>query len=225
MPFTFEKLLVYQKAVDFADAVCAHTEAFPGGYRLLSTGASRIVHRSIVTSSTWRFQLTTRIVLACMPFAAGSLVLFGCGTKEGASQQGFNGRGSCSGRAGRRRGDPGDGDNSGGHTVLTFNNACQTGTAPVRLDPAQRLVRPVRVRPSPVPANHESVHERSATGTACHLLQLPDVRNLDLAGQIVDLISGEARPGRFAVRLPCTMLLHIDTSAGRVQRRIDHRIE
>jgi four helix bundle protein len=35
MPFTFEKLLVYQKSVDFADAVCAHTEAFPRGYGFL----------------------------------------------------------------------------------------------------------------------------------------------------------------------------------------------
>jgi four helix bundle protein len=35
MPFTFEKLLVYQKPVDFADAVCAHTEAFPRGYGFL----------------------------------------------------------------------------------------------------------------------------------------------------------------------------------------------
>ncbi len=35
MSFTFEKLLVYQKAVDFADAICAHTEAFSRGYGFL----------------------------------------------------------------------------------------------------------------------------------------------------------------------------------------------
>ena len=35
MSFAFEKLLVYQKTVDFADAVCAHTEAFPRGYGFL----------------------------------------------------------------------------------------------------------------------------------------------------------------------------------------------
>ena len=35
MAFAFEKLLVYQKAVDFADAVCSHTEQFPRGYRFL----------------------------------------------------------------------------------------------------------------------------------------------------------------------------------------------
>ena len=35
MSFTFEKLLVYQKSVDFADRVCAHTESFPRGYGFL----------------------------------------------------------------------------------------------------------------------------------------------------------------------------------------------
>jgi four helix bundle protein len=31
MAFAFEKLLVYQKAVDFADHICAATEQFPRG--------------------------------------------------------------------------------------------------------------------------------------------------------------------------------------------------
>ena len=35
MAFTFEKLLVYQKAIDFADGVCQLTEQFPPGYRFL----------------------------------------------------------------------------------------------------------------------------------------------------------------------------------------------
>ena len=35
MPFMFEKLEVYQKAVDFADEVAALTEAFPRGYGFL----------------------------------------------------------------------------------------------------------------------------------------------------------------------------------------------
>src|ERR1700678_2457828 len=35
MAFTFEKLMVYQKAIDFADAVCQQTEGFPRGYGLL----------------------------------------------------------------------------------------------------------------------------------------------------------------------------------------------
>ncbi|HHK41564.1 MAG TPA: four helix bundle protein [Planctomycetaceae bacterium] len=35
MPFAFEKLHVYQRAVDFADAVCSITEEFPRGYGFL----------------------------------------------------------------------------------------------------------------------------------------------------------------------------------------------
>jgi four helix bundle protein len=35
MAFAFEKLVVYQKAVDFADAVCLATEQFPRGYGFL----------------------------------------------------------------------------------------------------------------------------------------------------------------------------------------------
>jgi four helix bundle protein len=35
MPFMFEKLEVYQKAVDFADEVASLTESFPRGYGFL----------------------------------------------------------------------------------------------------------------------------------------------------------------------------------------------
>jgi four helix bundle protein len=35
LAFTFEKLLVYQKAVDFADRICETTEQFPRGYGFL----------------------------------------------------------------------------------------------------------------------------------------------------------------------------------------------
>ena len=35
MAFAFEKLLVYQKAVDFADQICSKTESFPRGYGFL----------------------------------------------------------------------------------------------------------------------------------------------------------------------------------------------
>jgi len=35
MAFSFEKLQVYQKAIDFADAVCQITEQFPRGYGFL----------------------------------------------------------------------------------------------------------------------------------------------------------------------------------------------
>ncbi len=36
MPFAFEKLVVYQKAVAFADAVCTPTKTFPRGYFFLA---------------------------------------------------------------------------------------------------------------------------------------------------------------------------------------------
>jgi four helix bundle protein len=39
--FTFEKLLVYQKAVDFADAVCVTTESFSRGYGFLANQLNR----------------------------------------------------------------------------------------------------------------------------------------------------------------------------------------
>ena len=35
MAFSFEKLIVYQKSVDFADAICQATENFPRGYGFL----------------------------------------------------------------------------------------------------------------------------------------------------------------------------------------------
>jgi len=35
MAFTFEKLLVYQKAIDFADEMCSKTEQFTRGYGFL----------------------------------------------------------------------------------------------------------------------------------------------------------------------------------------------
>ena len=35
MAFAFEKLIVYQKSVDFADRVFTSTESFPRGYRFL----------------------------------------------------------------------------------------------------------------------------------------------------------------------------------------------
>jgi four helix bundle protein len=41
MAFMFEKLHVYQKAVDFADAVAAITENFPRGYYFLTDQLNR----------------------------------------------------------------------------------------------------------------------------------------------------------------------------------------
>ncbi len=41
MAFSFEKLLVYQKAVDFADQICQHTETFGRGYGFLALQLNR----------------------------------------------------------------------------------------------------------------------------------------------------------------------------------------
>jgi len=41
MPFTFEKLIVYQKAVAFADSVCTLTRDLPRGYYFLGDQLSR----------------------------------------------------------------------------------------------------------------------------------------------------------------------------------------
>ena len=41
MPFMFEKLEVYQKAVDFTDQACALTEGFPRGYGFLADQLNR----------------------------------------------------------------------------------------------------------------------------------------------------------------------------------------
>jgi four helix bundle protein len=41
MAFAFEKLLVYQRSVDFADQICVLTENFPRGYGFLSDQLNR----------------------------------------------------------------------------------------------------------------------------------------------------------------------------------------
>jgi four helix bundle protein len=41
MAFAFEKLIVYQKAVDHADSVCQQTEQFPRGYGFLADQLNR----------------------------------------------------------------------------------------------------------------------------------------------------------------------------------------
>jgi four helix bundle protein len=41
MPFAFEKLFVYQKAIDFANAVCSLTKEFPRGYFFLADQLNR----------------------------------------------------------------------------------------------------------------------------------------------------------------------------------------
>ncbi len=49
MPFMFEKLDVYQKAVDFVDQIASLTEQFPRGYGFLSDQLNRAA-LSIVTN-------------------------------------------------------------------------------------------------------------------------------------------------------------------------------
>ena len=41
MPFAFEKLIVYQKAITFADAVCTLTRGLPRGYFFLADQLNR----------------------------------------------------------------------------------------------------------------------------------------------------------------------------------------
>jgi four helix bundle protein len=41
MAFSFEKLIVYQKAIDFADRICSQTEKFPRGYSFLVSQLNR----------------------------------------------------------------------------------------------------------------------------------------------------------------------------------------
>jgi four helix bundle protein len=41
MPFVFEKLIVYQEAVTFADAACSLTKGFPRGYFFLADQLNR----------------------------------------------------------------------------------------------------------------------------------------------------------------------------------------
>ncbi len=41
VPFAFEKLLVYQRSVTFADAICAATRGFPRGYFFLADQLNR----------------------------------------------------------------------------------------------------------------------------------------------------------------------------------------
>jgi four helix bundle protein len=41
LAFTFEKLIVYQKAVDFADSICDATEKFTKGYGFLVNQVNR----------------------------------------------------------------------------------------------------------------------------------------------------------------------------------------
>ena len=47
MAFAFEKLVVYPKAVAFADSVCTLTERFPCGYFFLADQLNRCPYRKL----------------------------------------------------------------------------------------------------------------------------------------------------------------------------------
>ena len=54
MAFTFEKLIVYQKAISYADGICAITEKFPRGYGFLSDQLNRArFHRRQYRRGQW----------------------------------------------------------------------------------------------------------------------------------------------------------------------------
>jgi hypothetical protein len=57
MPFAFEKLIVYQKAIDFADRICKLTDGFPRGCFFLRPGPGAA---DLLTSSTMRSVQVTR---------------------------------------------------------------------------------------------------------------------------------------------------------------------
>ena len=56
MTFQFERLLVYQKSVDFADDVCSVTEKFSRGYGFLVDQLNRAALRNGTSSPTSAFQ-------------------------------------------------------------------------------------------------------------------------------------------------------------------------
>jgi hypothetical protein len=59
MSFAFEKLVVYQKAVAFADAACSPTKDFPRGYFFLADRVNRAPSMPL-GSKPWSFKTTTR---------------------------------------------------------------------------------------------------------------------------------------------------------------------
>jgi four helix bundle protein len=62
MSFAFERLLVYQKSVDFADAICATTEEFQRGYGFLVDQLNRaaLSISSNIAESNGRFTVPDR---------------------------------------------------------------------------------------------------------------------------------------------------------------------
>lgn len=78
MPFTFEKLLVYQKAIDFSDQICQTTQSFPRGFyflvdqlnRAALSIAANIVEgngRFTIRDKKNFFSITRGLVQECVP--------------------------------------------------------------------------------------------------------------------------------------------------------------
>jgi hypothetical protein len=60
MAFAFEKLIIYQKAVDFADQICLRTEHFPRGYGFLIDQANRAALSNAATIAEGNGRFTVR---------------------------------------------------------------------------------------------------------------------------------------------------------------------
>ncbi|MGN6136422.1 MAG: four helix bundle protein [Aureliella sp.] len=73
MTFQFEKLLVYQKSVDFADQVCATTEQFSRGYGFLVDQLNRaaLSISANIAEGNGRFTMADR--KNCFTIARGSI--------------------------------------------------------------------------------------------------------------------------------------------------------
>ena len=73
MAFTFEKLIVYQKAISYADCICAITENFPRGYGFLSDQRNRVsvsIGTNIITATARGINSLPRDPFSLLPFHA-----------------------------------------------------------------------------------------------------------------------------------------------------------
>jgi hypothetical protein len=69
MAFAFEKLLIYQKAIDFAEQVCQRTGLFPRGYGFLIEQLSRtaLSIAANIADGNGRFTKTDRRTFLASP--------------------------------------------------------------------------------------------------------------------------------------------------------------